>query len=144
MGLSSVELWQRIAASQLASPMLCRSWAADAATALSASEALDAERVGEQLVMQGKLTQFQVETLLGDTKLPLIRNGYRLLEPVNYAAYVAPHVRSIWKEWWAVAKSPSSPTLWMRWIQADEFKQAALAQSKPRATACVATIANKA
>ncbi len=90
MGLSSVELWQRIAASQLASPLLCRTWAADAATALSASEAIDGQRVGQQLVSQGKLTQFQIDTLLGDNPIPLIRNGYRLLEPVDYAPYPAP------------------------------------------------------
>lgn len=131
MGLSSVELWQRIAASQLASPLLCRTWAADAATALSATEAIDGQRVGQQLVSQGKLTQFQIDSLLSDNPLPLIRNGYRLLEPVNYAPYPAPHVRSIWNEWWAVAKTPTSPTLWMRWIQADDFKQPALAQSNP-------------
>ncbi len=131
MGLSSVELWQRIAASQLASPLLCRTWAADAATALSATESMDGQRVGEQLVKQGKLTQFQVDTLLSDNPLPLIRNGYRLLEPVADAPHAAPNVRAVWKDWWAVAKTPTAPTLWMRWIQAEDFKQPALAQCNP-------------
>lgn len=131
MGVSSVELWQRIAASQLASPLLCRTWAADAAAVLSATEAIEGARVGEQLVKQGKLTQFQIESLLGENKLPLIRHGYRILEPVDYAPYPAPHVRSIWHDWWAVAKTPTAPTLWMRWLQVDEFKQPALAQSNP-------------
>ncbi len=131
MGLSSVELWQRLAASQLASPLLCRTWAADAASALSATEAIDAQRVGQQLVSQGKLTQFQIDTLLSDDPQPLVRNGYRLLEPVAYASYPAPDSRSIWSQWWAVAKTPTAPTLWMRWLTADDLKAPALAQSNP-------------
>ena len=131
MGLSSVELWQRIAASQLASPLLCRTWAADAASALSASEALDGASVGQQLVNQGKLTRFQIDNLLSDAPLPLVRHGYRLLEPVNYTPYPAPHARCIWNDWWVVAKTPTSPSLWMRWLQVDDLKQAALAQSNP-------------
>ncbi len=135
MGLSSVEFWQRIAASQLASPLLCRTWAADAATALSASDALDAKRVGQQLVSQGKLTQFQLDTLLGESKLPLVRNGYRLLEPVDYTLTDATDVRSVWQDWWTVAKTPTAPKLWVRWLQVDEFKQPHLAQSNLRCRA---------
>ncbi len=47
---------------------------------LPASEAIDGVKVAQQLVAQGKLTQFQADTLVDGLEQKLVEHGYRLLE----------------------------------------------------------------
>lgn len=131
MSVSSVELWQRISASQLASPMVCRTWAAEALSTLSPSEATDGERVASALVAQGKLTQFQADTLISGSDEPLIRHGWRILEPVNFAISIEQSVRSVWLNWWVANKSPQSAPMWIRWINARELSEEQVRTANP-------------
>ncbi len=131
MSLSSVELWQRITARQLASPMQCRAWAADATAGLSATEALDGERLAAQLVTLGKLTQFQADIIVAGADEPLVRNGWRILEPVNIAPHVAPSARCVWNDWWVATKGPNAPVQWLRWLDVASLKSPAIAACNP-------------
>ncbi|MGN6135068.1 MAG: serine/threonine protein kinase [Aureliella sp.] len=131
MSPSSVELWQRISASQLASPMQCRAWAAEAAAGLSATEAIDGHRIAQRLVELGRLSQFQADVLLDGSNEPLVKHGWRILEPVNFSRGQPQDVRGAWVDWWAAAKSPTAATAWLRWLGADDLQQVEIRDANP-------------
>lgn len=131
MSLSSVELWQRITASQLASPVQCRAWAVEAATLLSTSEATDGQRLADTLVRQGKLTQFQADTILSGSDEPLVRNGCRILQPVNFNLPQSFDVRAAWNHWWVAVVPGSAHPMWLRWMNVDDLKQSSIRDSRP-------------
>ena len=131
MSLSSAELWQRISASQLASPMQCRAWAAEASAGLSASQAIDGERLTAQLVAQGKLTQFQADSLLSGSHQGLVKHGWRILQPIVAAGLQPFDVRGVWPEWWLAAKTPGGPSAWLRWLSGDDLKRAEIRGGNP-------------
>lgn len=123
MSLTSGELWQRIAASQLASPEQCRTWAAQASKGLSAAEASDGQRLATQLVAQGKLTRFQAEVLLGGSDQPLAKHDWRLLQPVHFGVKDLYDVRAVWHGWWVATKTTGGPATWLRWLDASDLQQ---------------------
>ncbi|MFO1065792.1 MAG: hypothetical protein U0892_18170 [Pirellulales bacterium] len=122
MSLTSVELWQRVAAAGLASPMQCRSWAADVAASLSAAENSDGARVLAQLVTQGILTQYQADVLLSGSGVPLIRKGWRVLQQV---------ADPVWKNWIEASKPAQQQTAWLRWLTVEDLQSDALREASP-------------
>ena len=119
MSLSSVELWQRISAAGLAAPLICRSWAADALQGLQPSDAANAEKILEQLVRLGRLTDYQADLVAGRSKGEFKRGAWTLLRPVAVP---------LWDGWFEAVKSPTDKPSWLRWISSEaltELKDAA-------------------
>ena len=119
MSLSSIELWQRIAAEGLASPMLCRSWAAESAKSLNAANAADGIHVLKHLVELGKLTKYQAKILAGQSSKPLKRGDFHILGPVKSGVFAG------WLEVTKIdtAQADWPPPTWATWIQADEIRK---------------------
>ena len=95
MALSSNELWQRIAAEGLASPMQCRSWAAEAAKTMPAADSTDGIKVLQNLIELGKLTNYQAKILAGQSDRPLRRGAWTILRRVK---------TPLWNGWLEVTK----------------------------------------
>lgn len=95
MSLSSIDLWQKIAAEGIASTMLCRSWASEVAEALPAEHTQDGIRVLRQLIKSGRLTEYQAKILAGRSQKPLRNGPWHILQPVEH---------SLWSGWLEVAK----------------------------------------
>lgn len=119
MSLSSIELWQRISAEGLASPMQCRSWAAEAAKSLDATQAADGLQVLKHLVELGKLTKYQAKILAGQSNQTLKRGEFHVLGSVK---------SPVFKDWLAVTKIDTTqaewpPATWARWLTADEVRK---------------------
>ncbi len=114
MSLSSVELWQRISSAGLAAPLICRSWAADALQQLQPSDATDAEKILEQLVQLGRLTEYQADLIAGRRQGEFKREAWTLLRPVTVP---------LWKGWFEAVKSPTESPSWLRWISSDALSE---------------------
>ncbi len=119
MVLSSTDLWQRIAAEGLASPMQCRSWAAELAKDLSAAEGTDGLKLLQALIASGKLTNYQAKILAGQSDQPLHRGLWTILQKVK---------QPLWTEWLEVSevdltKGEPAPSWWVRWLTATELDQ---------------------
>lgn len=117
MVLSSIDLWQRIAAEGLASPMQCRSWAAELAKDLPAAEATDGLKLLQALIANGKLTNYQAKILAGQSDRPLHRGHWTIMQKVK---------QPLWTEWLEVTevdltKGEPAPTWWVRWLTATEL-----------------------
>ncbi len=129
MSLSSIELWQRIAAEGLASPMQCRTWAAEAAKSLPAAETTDGIKVLQQLIEIGRLTNYQAKILAGQSDRPLRRGSWHILRRLK---------DPIWQDWTEVTKIDTTkaewdPPGWSRWLQVDDLDSLrASAPSLPR------------
>lgn len=119
MGLSSLDLWQKISAEGLASPMQCRSWAAEASKTLAAADAADGIKVLQQLIELGKLTNYQAKIIAGQSDRPLHRGPWTIQGRVK---------TPLWTEWLEVTKvdltkaDQPAPT-WARWLGASELDQ---------------------
>lgn len=119
MSLSSIELWQRIAAEGLASPMQCRTWAAEAAQSLPAADTTDGIKVLQQLIEIGRLTNYQAKILAGQSDRPLKRGAWHILRHVKL---------SPWNGWLEVTKIDTtkaewSPPRWSTWLTSTQLKQ---------------------
>ncbi len=114
MSLSSVELWQRISSAGLAAPLICRSWAADALQRLQPSDATDAEKILEQLVQLGRLTEYQADLIAGRRQGEFKRGAWTLLRPVTVP---------LWEGWFEAVKSPTESPSWLRWISNDALAE---------------------
>jgi len=117
MVLSSIDLWQRIAAEGLASPMQCRSWAAELAKDMPAAEASDGLKLLQALIANGKLTNYQAKILAGQSDRPLHRGPWTILQKVK---------QPLWTEWLEVTevdltKGEPTPAWWVRWLTAAEL-----------------------
>ncbi|MEZ6138428.1 MAG: serine/threonine-protein kinase [Pirellulaceae bacterium] len=125
MAFSSVELWQRIAAEGLASPMQCRSWAAEAAESMEAADTADGLKVLQALIASGRLTNYQAKILAGQSDKPLHRGPWTILGNVKFP---------LWSSWQLVAKvdltkAGSPPATWARWLSSANLQ--ALKTSAP-------------
>ncbi len=119
MKLSSVELWQRISAAGLASPMQCRGWAAEALQGLKPEEATESDKIIDQLVRIGRLTPYQADVLCGRIAGEIRRDGWFILGSVDLPG---------WQKWKLASKSLAGERLWVRWLtgaQLDELQPAA-------------------
>lgn len=119
MGLSSIELWQKVAAEGLASPMQCRAWAAEAAKSMQAVDTTDGLKVLQQLIDVGRLTRYQAKILAGQSQEPLQRGPWHILQPVK---------DPLWRGWLEVVKIDTTkaewpPASWVRWLQASEVEE---------------------
>ena len=83
MSVSSLELWQRIAAEGIASAMQCRSWAAEVSKHLPAAETADGLKVLQKLIDIGKLTKYQAKVLSGQSTDPLKLGPWNVLSKVK-------------------------------------------------------------
>ena len=80
---SSVQLWERIQATGLASQEECRNWAIEIAKS-SAPECLnDASKLAAGLIRLGKITSFQANVLYGDLSIPIAIGPYRISESLE-------------------------------------------------------------
>ena len=119
MSLSSVELWQRISSAGLAAPMICRSWAAEALQELQPSDAANADKILEQLVLNKRLTDYQADLIAGRREGEYRRGAWTLLQPVE---------TPLWSGWFEAVKSPTEEPTWLRWLSSEalnEFQNAA-------------------
>ncbi len=129
MSVSSLELWQRIAAEGIASPMQCRSWAAEVAKSLPAADTADGLKVLQKLIDIGKLTKYQAKSLAGQSDDPLKRGAWNVLGRVKVPQ---------WQGWLEVTKIDTSkgeqpPPRWARWLKAEDLDSLrASAPSLPR------------
>lgn len=117
MSISSLELWQRIAAEGIASPMQCRSWAADVAKSLPAADTADGLKVLQKLIDNGKLTKYQAKSLAGQSDDPLKRGSWNVLNRVKVPQ---------WQGWLEVTKIDTSkgdqpPARWAKWLKAEDL-----------------------
>ena len=94
MPFSSIDLWHRISDAELASPQLCRTWAAQAAQSLPPHEAADGKMVLSKLVESCLLTSDQAACLMGETDGDLQRDGWHILGPVQ---------ERLFQGWWEIA-----------------------------------------
>jgi serine/threonine protein kinase len=118
MVLSSIDLWQRIAAEGLASPMQCRGWAAELAKEMPAAETTDGLKLLQALIANGKLTNYQAKILAGQSDRPLRRGPWTILQKVK---------QPLWSEWLEVTevdvtKGDPAPTWWVRWLATTELE----------------------
>ena len=80
---TSVQLWERIQATGLASQEECRNWAIEIAKS-SAPECLsDASKLAAGLIRLGKITSFQANVLYGDLSIPIAIGPYRISESLE-------------------------------------------------------------
>jgi serine/threonine protein kinase len=119
MTVSSTELWQRISAEGLASPMLCRSWAGEVAKSLPPAETADGLKVLQQLIELGKLTKYQAKILAGQSNEPLKRGPWFVLSKIK---------QPVFQGWLEISKIDNSkgeqpPPHWARWLSAADMKQ---------------------
>lgn len=118
MSISSLELWQRIAAEGIASAMQCRSWAAEVSKHLPAAETADGLKVLQKLIDIGKLTKYQAKVLSGQSTDPLKRGPWNVLSKVKQPQ---------WQGWLEITKiDPSKgeqpPARWARWLTGQEMQ----------------------
>ncbi|MFO0939451.1 MAG: hypothetical protein U0930_01660 [Pirellulales bacterium] len=117
MSISSLDLWQRIAAEGIASPMQCRSWAAEVAKSLPAADTADGLKVLQKLIDIGKLTKYQAKSLAGQSNDPLKRGSWNVIGRVKVPQ---------WQGWLEVTKIDNSkgeqpPARWARWLKAEDL-----------------------
>ncbi len=130
MTLSSTELWQKIAAAGLASPMQCRSWAGEVAEHIPISDTTDGLKVLQTLIQLDKLSGYQAKVLAGQSSNPLHRGPWAILGRVK---------QPLWSGWTCVAKvdltkAGSPQTFWARWLSAEDLQGLrSSAPSLPRA-----------
>lgn len=118
MSVSSLELWQRIAAEGIASAMQCRSWAAEVSKHLPAAETADGLKVLQKLIDIGKLTKYQAKVLSGQSTDPLKLGPWNVLSKVKQPQ---------WQGWLEITKiDPSKgeqpPARWARWLTGQEMQ----------------------
>ncbi len=118
MSVSSLELWQRIAAEGIASAMQCRSWAAEVSKHLPAAETADGLKVLQKLIDIGRLTKYQAKVLSGQSSDPLRRGPWNVLSKVKQPQ---------WQGWLEITKiDPSKgeqpPARWARWLTGQEMQ----------------------
>ena len=118
MSVSSLELWQRIAAEGIASAMQCRSWAAEVSKHLPAAETADGLKVLQKLIDIGKLTKYQAKVLSGQSTDSLKRGPWNVLSKVKQPQ---------WQGWLEITKiDPSKgeqpPARWARWLTGPEMQ----------------------
>ncbi|MFN3191304.1 MAG: hypothetical protein ACE361_12340 [Aureliella sp.] len=95
MSISSPELWKRIAQEGIASPLQCRTWAAEAAKSMPAQDTADGLKMALQLIEQGHLTKYQAKSLVGQSEQPLRLGRFHIRQ----------HLKTpIWREWIEVAE----------------------------------------
>lgn len=110
MQLTSVELWQRIAALEIATSAQCRNWAAEVVAKLDASEANDADKLLDQLVDSGFVTPFQADCVgREDTRL---RHGNCLIRQ--------PATSPLWQDWFET-QCDDGQVHWMRWLSSNDL-----------------------
>ncbi len=114
MKLSSVELWQRISAAGLASPMQCRGWAAEALQGLQPEEATDSDKIIDQLVRIGRLTPYQADVLCGRIVGEIRRDGWFIFGTVESPG---------WQKWKLAAKSLAGDRIWVRWLTGSQLAE---------------------
>lgn len=125
MSLSSVELWQRISAAGLAAPMQCRSWAAEVLQRLPPGDAADGLKNLEQLVLLGRLTDYQADLIAGRISGDYRRGAWTLLRPVDVP---------LWNGWFEATKSNAESKVWVYWLEHAELTRLRpAAPSLPRA-----------
>lgn len=125
MNLSSIELWQRIAAEGLASPMQCRTWAAEAAKLMQAADTTDGLKVLQKLIEIGRLTNYQAKILAGQSQEPLQRGSWHILRRVKEKGWVG------WLEVTQIdtTRAEWPPSRWSKWLRQEDLS--ALTASAP-------------
>jgi hypothetical protein len=124
MALSITELWQQIAAANLASPVQCRSWATEVARQLPATDVVDGGKVLQALVEMGKLSEYQARALAGHSELPLQRGSWSIRSIFD---------DGVWTGWSEVVRDPDfTQPVWSRWINGKQLDN--LASSSPSLT----------
>jgi len=79
---TTVQLWERIHATGLATPDECRKWAIDVSK--SSSESLqDPNRLAAELIRLGKITSFQANVLFGNLPIPVVIGPFRIIESLE-------------------------------------------------------------
>ncbi|MCA9192457.1 MAG: hypothetical protein KDB03_11870 [Planctomycetales bacterium] len=91
MAFSSIELWQRLSSSGLASSQQCRLWATTVAEHLESDECLKGMAVLQKLVELGQLTKHQAKVLVGQRDAPLRIGSWIVLQPAH---------QTLFSSWW--------------------------------------------
>lgn len=120
---TSVQLWERIQATGLATQEECRNWAIEIAKS-SAPECLnDASKLATVLIRLGKITSFQANVLFDDLPIPIAVGPYRITESLE---------SSLGANWFLAFDSSRSkhPLRWCYLLTLQELQRTAL-QSWP-------------
>jgi serine/threonine protein kinase len=81
---TTVQLWERIHATGLASPDECRNWAIEISK--SSPESLqEPNRLAAELIRVGKITSFQANVLFGNLAIPLAIGSFRITESLEFS-----------------------------------------------------------
>ena len=83
MDLTSKELWERIHRSGLASQDTCRTWARELMSSTGNVSPDDAMQLATDLIRTGKLTTFQLNSLLEPIPRPLALGPYRIVDTLS-------------------------------------------------------------
>lgn len=122
MSLTTVQLWQSMQESKIATASECRSWASELLET-SGNQVLDNPQLMlAQLVKRGRLTPFQANALLSNSLQTLTIGRHKLLAPLT-----APPLMD-----WFEAIDPSSDALrWLYAISSERLKREDLDRNPP-------------
>ncbi len=122
MSLTTVQLWQSMQESKIATASECRSWASELLET-SGNKVLDNPQLMlAQLVKRGRLTPFQANALLSNSLQTLTIGRHKLLAPLT-----APSLMD-----WFEAIDPSSDALrWLYAISSERLKREDLDRNPP-------------
>lgn len=104
MSLTTVQLWQSLQDSEMASPTDCRKWAAEILASAGEEALADPQTLLAQLIKLRKVTPFQANALITNNAASLIRGPYRILFPLPHPALA---------EWFEAKADSSRENCWI-------------------------------